>query len=432
MFGKVTKSISTKTFDRNRQVNYPTQLNKSGTDLYEKIFARVFSPMRLGQLMVILPNGGTKVYGNNDGHVRAQINVRDWKFFKKCVFFGDIGFGESYVDGDWETPDITKVIEWMIVNVEHHPTMMADKKKKVKASFLKVANNLLTFFRRNSIKGSRQNIHDHYDLGNDFFKIFLDPTMAYSSAYFKNEKQSLYDAQHEKFEQLCRKIQLKPTDHLLEIGTGWGGLAAYAAKNFYCKVTTVTISEEQYAYAKQKMEREDLSGQVEVKLLDYRKITGKYDKIVSVEMIEAVGAQYYNAFFAQCHNLLKKDGILALQAILCPDHRFESFKNNIDWIQKHIFPGSLLPSLSAIIKSLNNTGSLNLFDFEDITPSYVKTLAAWHQAFNERVGQIREMGFDQAFVRKWNYYWCYCMAAFKTRNISVAHLIFTRPNNATI
>jgi cyclopropane-fatty-acyl-phospholipid synthase len=253
--------------------------------------------------------------------------------------------------------------------------------------------------------------------------------MTYSSAYFKEEGMTLEQAQLAKYGRLCRKMHLKPEDHVLEIGSGWGGNAIYMAKNYGCRVTTVTISEEQYRLSKEKIRKENLGSKIEVQLMDYRKLSGTYDKIVSIEMLEAVGADYYNEYFSKCSQLLKRNGILALQVITCPDSRFESIKKGVDWIQKHIFPGSLLPSVGAINLSINKTGDLTLVDLKDIGLHYAHTLATWHKAFNAKLEEVKKLGFDENFIRKWNYYLCYCEAAFAMRNINVMQMIYTRPNN---
>ena len=397
--------------------------------LYARVIDHVFKPMRLGRLVINMPEGDTLVYGEGQGGANAELTVRSMDFFKKCVLYGDVGFGESYVDGDWETNDIDKVIEWMLINVENHPTLMSDKTKYKPVNFLKALNVLSSLSRKNSRKGSRRNIHEHYDLGNEFYSLFLDRTMTYSSAYFGRGSGTLEEAQYQKYEQLCQKVRLKRTDHLLEIGSGWGGFAAHAVKNFGCHVTTVTVSKEQFDYVKERIRREGLADKLTVELRDYRDLQGEYDKIVSIEMLEAVGHEFYETYFRQCHRLLKKNGLLALQVILSPDSRYASFRKNIDWIQKHIFPGSLLPSFEIIQNSLRKTGTLGLFDYEDMTKHYVKTLEMWHENFNLRSDDILRLGFNPTFMRKWNYYWCYCIAAFRTRNIAVAQMVFSRPNN---
>ncbi len=399
--------------------------------LYQKIIDKVFRPMTLGGLTITLPDGDLLEYGDGNG-VIANVRVLDNVFFKKCVLYGDVGFGESYVDGDWETEDITKVIEWMITNVENHPTLMSDKIKKSPVNFFKMFNDAISLFRKNSMQGSRKNISAHYDLGNDFYQKFLDPSMTYSAAYFKKSSDSLEEAQYQKYEQLCQKVCLKQTDHLLEIGSGWGGFAIYAAKNFGCRVTTVTVSQQQYDFALAKIRHEGLEDKITIKFQDYRQIEGLYDKIVSIEMLEAVGHDFYEIYFKQCHRLLKKDGMLALQVITSPDNRYESFRRSTDWIQKYIFPGSLLPSVSVIQENICKTGDLTLLDFEDMSKHYARTLHEWFLEFNLKLDDIKNLGLSEEFVRKWNYYWCYCMAAFKTRNISVAQLVYTRPNNLSL
>lgn len=399
---------------------------------YERIFDRIFCPMREGRLTVKLPDGRRLEYGQGQGGTGAEITVRDARLFKKCFWHGDVGFGESYVDGDWDTPEITAVIEWMIRNVEHHPTLMADEKKKSPVNWLKFLNILKHWTAANTLSGSRKNISAHYDLGNEFFQLFLDPSMTYSSAYFKQPDLDLQSAQEQKYDVLCRKLRLKQNDRVLEIGGGWGGFAMHAAKNYGCHVTSLTVSREQFDHARRRFFESGLNKLCEMKFMDYRLMEGKFDKIVSIEMIEAVGDRYLDTFFAQCQRLLDNQGLLALQMILSPDHRYQSFRDNVDWIQKHIFPGSLLPSLSRITRAINRTGTLCLYDYEDITPYYVKTLALWRENFNSRGREVIGLGFDEKFIRKWNYYWSYCEAAFKTRNISVAQAVYSRPNNFSL
>jgi cyclopropane-fatty-acyl-phospholipid synthase len=282
------------------------------------------------------------------------------------------------------------------------------------------------------VEGSRRNISRHYDLNNEFFRLFLDPTLTYSSAYFCREGMNLEDAQIAKYERLCRLLRLKSSDHVLEIGSGWGANAIYMSRHYGCRVTSVTISEEQYRLASERVREAGLDNRVTIQLKDYRvieAIDARFDKIVSVEMLEAVGHSYMDEYFAKCHALLKKDGILALQVITCPDSRYESLRKGIDWIQKHIFPGSLLPSVGAINNAVNRTGDLTLVDLKDLGLHYAQTLRAWYDQFNSRLSEIRSLGFDEHFVRKWNYYLCYCEAAFAMRNIHVMQLVYTRPNN---
>jgi cyclopropane-fatty-acyl-phospholipid synthase len=255
--------------------------------------------------------------------------------------------------------------------------------------------------------------------------------MTYSSALFSTRAQSLESAQIAKYDRLCRQLKLKPEDQVLEIGTGWGGFCCHAARNYGCKITTVTISAEQFKYASEISQKEGLAGQVEVKLQDYRNLTGLFDKIVSIEMIEAVGDRYLETYFAKCHELLKPQGLLALQMITCPDSRHDSLRKNVDWIQKHIFPGSLLVSIHRVNEALRQTGDLFLHDLKDLGLSYAETLRRWRSAFNQNEAAVRSLDFDTRFIRKWNYYLSYCEAAFAMRNISVVQAVYTRPNNLT-
>ena len=395
---------------------------------YEKVILDLLYKMPLGTLNLTLPSGQLVKIGNGTG-IEANIEIKDPNFFKRCVLYGDIGFGESYTDGEWDTDNITNVIKWFLLNVGNAPTASGSNAKSLTINVFKIANKLYHLNRTNSVKGSKKNISAHYDLNNEFFALFLDDTMTYSSAYFKEEGMTLKEAQLAKYDRLCKQLNLKVTDHVLEIGSGWGGNAIYMAKNYGCKVTTLTISEEQYKLAKESIEKENLSDKVTVMLKDYRSMTGQFDKIVSIEMLEAVGHEFYNTYFKKCNDLLKKDGIFAIQVITCPDSRFESLKNGVDWIQKHIFPGSLLPSVAEINKAINATCDLTLVDLKDIGLDYAHTLTIWHQEFNKNIEQVKKIGFDDYFIRKWNYYFCYCEAAFAMRNINVMQLVYTRPNN---
>jgi cyclopropane-fatty-acyl-phospholipid synthase len=343
--------------------------------------------------------------------------------------FGDIGFGEAYVDGLWDTDNITNVIKWVLLNIDNAPGVSGSKMQSAALNILKVFNKITHLNRRNTLKGSRKNISEHYDLNNDFFASFLDPTMTYSSAYFNKDGISLEDAQYAKYERLCQQLRLKPTDHVLEIGSGWGGNAIYMAKHYGCKVTSLTISEEQLKLACERVKAEGLTDKVEILLKDYRELEGTYDKIVSVEMLEAVGDKFLDTYFRQVSTLLKKDGILAIQVITSPDSRYDSLKKGVDWIQKHIFPGSLLPSVAAINGSINRTSDLTMVDLKDLGLHYATTLKLWFEQFNANLSKAKKLGFDDTFIRKWNYYLCYCEAAFAMRNINVMHLVYTRPNN---
>ncbi len=350
-----------------------------------------------------MPDGRTETIGQ-DHTIHANLFVRDERFFRKCLLYGDIGFGESYVDGDWDTDDITQVIRWFIANVETHPSMSGSKRKFSAANWLRVFNRLAHRTRDNTRRMSKKNIADHYDLSNDFFQSFLDPSMTYSSAYFESPDLTLEEAQIAKYDRLCRQVNLQASDHVLEIGTGWGGFAVHAARTYGCRITTITISEQQYAYALERFRREGLQDRIELKLMDYRKLEGQFDKIVSIEMLEAVGHRFLKSFFAKCHEVLRPHGAMGLQVIVCPDSRYDELRRSVDWIQKHIFPGSLLPSIAAINGAVNKTGDMTLFAAMSLGEHYARTLAAWRDRFQAARERILQMGFHERVMRKWNYY----------------------------
>ena len=283
---------------------------------YESIVLDMLARMEKGSLSISLPSGESFSIGDGIG-VSANIEIKNENFFKRCVLFGDIGFGESYVDGDWETDNISNAIKWFLLNIENAPGVSGSKTRTFALNVLKFWSKISHWKNINDLSGSKKNISEHYDLNNDFFKLFLDPTMTYSSAYFKDEEISLQEAQIEKYKRLCEQLKLKSSDHVLEIGSGWGGNAIYIAKNYGCKVTSVTISEEQLKFAREKVEEENLSDKIKIELLDYRKLEGQFDKIISIEMLEAVGEEFLDVYFKKCHELLKKNGILALQVITC-------------------------------------------------------------------------------------------------------------------
>ena len=419
------------TLDRPEQRESARQ-NFIGGSFYKSLMLNALKEMKRGSLEMRFPDGTRRLFGEGNNANVAQIRVVNPVFFRKCALFGDIGFGESYVNGDWETGSISRVIEWFILNLEDSPSISGSKRRKLGVNLLNLANKMIHGLRPNDLNGSRNNIEEHYDLSNDFFRAFLDPGMTYSCAYFESPDQNLQDAQTAKYDRLCRKLRLNPQDRVLEIGSGWGGFAVHAAKNYGCKVMTITISEEQYRYVSQRIKDEGLGARVRIEFMDYRMVRGKFDKIVSIEMLEAVGEKYLETYFETCHRLLKKDGLLGIQVITCPDSRYDLLRKNVDWIQKHIFPGSLLPSISRLNQALNRTGDLFLHHLEDMGHCYSRTLSEWSKAFNSRIPQVKSLGFDSRFIRKWNYYLSYCEAAFRMRNISVVQAIYTRPNNSTL
>ena len=402
---------------------------KSTESIWQKIILGMLQKMNKGYMELSLPNGEMLAWGDGSYPVHAKVTIHNNEFFRRCMLYGDVGFGECYVDKVWDTPDVTKVISWFLLNVDQAPSISGSSARTWIVNFLKVINLVSDARKSNTLTGSKKNISVHYDLNNEFFSLFLDPTMTYSSAYFKHPEMSLEDAQYEKYKALADRVKLRSDDHVLEIGTGWGGNAIFMAKHYGCKVTTTTISEEQYKLAVERVQREGLSDKITVLLKDYRELEGSYDKIVSIEMLEAVGHKFLEKYFSKCYSLLKKDGLLGIQVITCPDSRYDDLKKGVDWIQKHIFPGSLLPSIGAINNAVNKTSDMTLVNLEDFGLHYGKTLRHWFDAFNENWHQIKALGFDEPFRRKWNYYLCYCEAAFNHRNIHVMQMVYSRPNN---
>lgn len=401
--------------------------------IFQKLVLDMLKPMKRGSLTLVLPDGETRHFGGLYKGLQARIEVKNAAFFRKCALFGPIGFGEAYVEGLWETPDLTRVIAWFILNGEDAAGIETETGRQGGGlNLLEAWNKFIHSRRPNTLTKSRDNIRAHYDLSNDFFRLWLDPTMTYSCAYFDPPELDLEAAQHRKFDLLCRKLQLQPRDLVLEIGCGWGGFAIHAAKEYGCRVTGITISEAQFEEASNRVQEAGLTDRIDILLEDYRTLQGRYDKIVSIEMLEAVGDRFVEEYFAKCHELLTPHGILGLQAILCPDRQYKILRKGVDFIQKHIFPGSLLMSVARINEAINLTGSLNLLDYEDMSPFYAKTLNLWRQRFDAREKELEAMGFDEPFRRKWDYYLSYCEAAFATRHIASAQLIYSRPDNVQI
>ena len=405
--------------------------------LYETLVLRSLTPMVHGRLAVRLPDGSVRRLGGGSNPrgakfgLSAGISVRDGEFFRRCLFAGDIGFAESYMAGEWETDDLTEVISWFILNAENSPSLASARRRELFLRPLAAIDRVVHRLRRNSVAGSRRNIAAHYDLSNDFFRLFLDESMIYSSAIFERPDMSIEAAQQAKIERICALLALEGGEECLEIGCGWGAVSIHLAKTYGCRVTAITISEGQYSYARQKVEEEGLEKLISVRLEDYRRVEGRFDRIVSIEMLEAVGHEYLDAFFRHCHRLLNPNGLMALQVITCPDSRYEAVRKGTDFIQKHIFPGGLIPSVGAIVSSVSRTGDLTLRELSSFGDSYSATLAKWSLAFESRLDEVRALGFDETFIRKWRYYFAYCRAAFQMRHIDVVQMLFTRPNNHT-
>ena len=358
----------------------------------------------------------------NDDHSGATIVVRNPAVYRRMLLNGVLGAAEAYMEGDWETTDLVSVVRFFVSNLEELQAM-----NKQRSWLNRAALASLSWVHRNTTQRSHKNISAHYDLGNDFFGLFLDPTMLYSSAIFERNDMTLEQASIAKLDRLCRKLELKAGDHLLEIGTGWGAMAVYAAENYGCKVTTTTISLEQFKHTRNLVRQKGLQDRVTVLKKDYRDLSGHYDKLVSIEMIEAVGHQYYAQYFATCSKLLKPDGLMAIQAITIPDQRYTNAKKNVDFIKRYIFPGGCLPSIGVVAEHIAKDSDMVIADVFDITEDYAKTLARWREAFFEKLGEVEAMGFDQQFIRMWEYYLCYCEGGFLERAIGTHQFLFSKP-----
>jgi len=360
--------------------------------------------------------------GDISSELKAEIRIQNPVFYRKVLFNGSIGAGESYVDGDWDSPNVTNVVRLFARNSD-----WLTKLDQRFAWLTWLSNRVKHLLNSNSKRQAKRNILAHYDLGNDLYQSFLDHNMVYSGGVFPNEQASLDEAQQHKIHLLCAKLQLTSEDHLLEIGSGWGALAIYAAQNYGCKVTTTTISDEQFNYAKQRIELLGLADRITLLKKDYRELEGQYDKLVSVEMIEAVGKAYLPNFFSRCNQLLKDNGIMVLQAITVADRYYQSYSSNVDFIQKHVFPGGFLPSIDTMCQQVRQRTDLVVRHVEDIGLDYAQTLQIWWERFADKQLELHQHGYDERFVRLWRYYMSYCEGGFRERTISAVQLVASKP-----
>jgi cyclopropane-fatty-acyl-phospholipid synthase len=390
----------------------------------ERAVLRKLETIRHGQLDLHLPRG-SRTFGPGGG-LAGTLAVRDRRFFRRVLLDGEIGLGESYMDGDWSTPDLVPLVRLMLRNRD--ALSMPGAATWVPRLRDGVAHRL----RDNTRNGSRRNIHAHYDLGNEFFKLFLDRSLMYSSAVYERADDTLEMGQQEKLRLICDKLDLGPGDHVLEIGTGWGGFAHFAATNYGCRVTTTTISAEQHAYARDLIARSPVAGRIDVRFEDYRDLRGSYDKIVSIEMFEAVGLRHYDEFFAACDRLLKPDGVMLLQTITVDDWRFKDYMSAPTWISKYIFPGAELASIAEILNSLARGTRLSMYHAQQIGTHYARTLHQWRARFVARLDDVRAQGFDERFIRMWDLYLGFCEAAFLERHCGNYQLVLTKAYNRRV
>jgi cyclopropane-fatty-acyl-phospholipid synthase len=374
--------------------------------------------------VILLEDGNRFSFGDADApaDLRATVEVHHPRAYIDMGLGGSVGAGKAYIEGTWSCDNLPAFFRIFIVN----RNVMIDLEK----GWARTTQPLLSLFqllRRNTREGSRKNIEAHYDLGNDFFKLFLDDTLTYSCGIFDSKHTGLREASIAKYDRLCQKLDLGPEDHVLEIGTGWGGFAMHAVRNYGCRVTTTTISPQQYALAVERIREAGLEDRITLLLKDYRDLEGKYDKLVSIEMIEAVGHKYYDAYFSTCAQLLKPNGMMALQAITITDQVYEGVKDSVDFIKRYIFPGSTIPSVTAICQSLTQSSDLRLFHLEDITSHYVTTLRRWRERFLARLNEVRRLGYSDTFIRAWDFYFTYCEAGFAERWIGDVQMVLVKP-----
>ena len=390
--------------------------------------ARSFMWKVLGKLQVgsltLREGDEAKVFGStSDGSApHAEVNVHDTDLYRRILTGGSIAAGETFIEGMWSSPDLTEVTRAFSANMAMLEAM-SDKQNWLARLALKLSH----WARRNTSTRSRENISAHYDLGNDFFSLFLDPSMMYSSAVFPSASADLASASQHKLKLICEDLELKAEDHLVEIGTGWGGMAIFAAEHYGCRVTTTTISRQQYDYTLEAVAQKGLEDQVTVLFDDYRDLQGQFDKLVSIEMIEAVGHQFYDTYFQKISHLLKPHGKAVIQAITITEQRYEQARDSVDFIKRYIFPGGCLPSLTVVSDALSRVTDMQMSNLRDIGRDYADTLKVWHASFLNKLDEVRAMGFDDRFIRMWRYYLSYCEGGFRERIIGTHQITLTKP-----
>ena len=389
--------------------------------LIKKQFYANFSNLEHGNIIFI--DGDFTLQCGNSAEPAATVNVHDDRFYTTLAAGGAVGASEAYMQGMWTCDQLTLLVQVLLRNT-------SVLRGLGNAAYKKPLYKLLHLMNRDSVDGSKKNISAHYDLGNKLFENFLDPTMTYSSGFFEKPDSTMHQASTAKLDRICQKLALSESDHVVEIGTGWGSFALHAARNYNCKITTTTISEEQYQLACQRVKDAGLQDRIEIVKKDYRLLTGQYDKLVSIEMIEAVGLAYLGNYFEKCASLLKPAGKMLIQAITIADQQYEFSKRNVDFIQRYIFPGGALPSVTALTNTATNETDLRMTALEDITGHYATTMRKWREKFYLNVEQITQLGYDNRFLRMWEYYLCYCEGGFEEKSIGCVQAEFIRPTYA--
>ncbi len=396
------------------------------TSIFKSGLQKKFKNLKTGHISI---NDGDETFSFGDGSSdeKVSVDIHSQEFYVMTGSGGALGIAEAYVAGYWSSDDVVKLFQIILRNRDILLSL-----EKGFAKLVKPINKMIHRRRQNTLKGSKENILAHYDLSNDFYKLWLDPSMTYSCAFFNNDSVTLEEASIEKLDRICRKLDLSEDDSVLEIGTGWGSFSIHAAKNYGCKVTTTTISDAQFDYARSRIKDEGLESKITLINKDYRDLDGKYDKIVSIEMIEAVGYEYIPDYFSKLSSLLKNNGLVALQGITYNDQNFEVYKNSVDFIKKYIFPGSCLISIAQIIDVIKKDTDLAMVDMEDITKHYAVTLNRWRKNFMDVIPKVKEMGYSQAFINMWEFYFLYCEAGFSERNIGDVQMIFAKSGSRNI
>jgi cyclopropane-fatty-acyl-phospholipid synthase len=392
-----------------------------------KVFLDTCKHIKEGSLEVILPDKTFHSFGDANSKLKATLTILEDSFFQRILSQADIGFAEAFMDGDVQVSDLTKFLIILIKN--------RDNMGNLDTNFAWLGHMIDKFYHwrlANTPSQARANVSAHYDLSNEMFQTFLEPTMTYSCAFFKSENETLEQAQFNKIRKIIEKARIRSTDHVLEVGSGWGALAIEAVRMTGCRVTSLTLSVEQQELAQKRIAEAGLSDRIEIKLCDYRNVEGQFDRIISIEMIEQVGHEFLGSYFATCEKLLKKDGIFVLQAITMPDFRYDSYLKGCDFIQKYIFPGTCVPSITAMINAITQNTQLILDDLENIGPHYARTLRTWNENFKSNAKKIAQFGFDEKFQRTWEYYFCYCEAGFATRTLGDVQMVLTRTVNENL
>lgn len=391
--------------------------------LFRKKVLESLNLIQQGEIQLI-ENGECQIFGvaTEVCPVRVTVHIHDNSFYRDVAIGGSIAAAEGYMEGKWTVNDLTGMIRVIAANPE-----LNDRIEGGFNRFIGLVEKVMHFFNRNTKKQSKKNIGAHYDLGDDLFELFLDPTMSYSSAVYPHEDATLHEASVHKLDLVCKKLHLSREDHLLEIGTGWGGLAMHAAGEYGCKVTTTTISENQHRMALERIKEAGLQDRITVHKKDYRDLQGNFDKLVSIEMIEAVGHKYMDAYLGQCSKLLKPNGRALFQAILMSDHKYDEYCNSVDFIRKYIFPGGALPSMNSLMNSVRSVTDMRISGFQDISLDYARTLKEWRGEFMNKLNEVRRLGYPEEFIRMWEFYLCYCEGGFTERVISTVQVVFDKP-----